>query len=136
MIKLENMDKKALFSTLWIFVAVNYIFCDVFTLFHAPDLNQFLTGHVGDIELTQGFLLTFAIIMEFAMVMIVLSRVLKYSLNRWFNIIGGIVFTLIQAGTLLDGNFTMHYLFFSIVEISTTIYIGWAAWNWRNPQKV
>lgn len=82
------MDKKVLFSTLWVFVTVNYIFCDVFTLFHAPDLNQFLTGHAGGMELTQSFLLTSAIIMEFAIVMIVLSRVLKYSLNRWFNIIG------------------------------------------------
>ena len=82
------MDKKVLFSTLWVFVTVNYIFCDVFTLFHAPDLNQFLTGHSGGMELTQSFLLTSAIIMEFAIVMIVLSRVLKYSLNRWFNIIG------------------------------------------------
>ena len=130
------MDKKVLFSSLWIFVTVNYIFCDVFTLFYAPDLNQFLIGKVGDIELTQGFLLTFAIIMEFSMVMIVLSRVLRYFLNRWFNIVGGIAFTLIQAGTLVDGDFTMHYLFFSIVEISTTLYIGWAAWTWRNPEKI
>tara|TARA_R110002049_G_scaffold16035_5_gene64805 strand:+ start:956 stop:1357 length:402 start_codon:yes stop_codon:yes gene_type:complete len=130
-----NMDKKILLSTLWLFVTVNYIFCDVFTLFYAPDLNQFLTGQVGGIELTQGFLLTFAIIMEFAMVMIVLSRVLKYSSNRWLNLIGGIVFTLIQAGTLLDGNFTMHYLFFSLVEISATLYIFWAAWNWRILEK-
>ncbi len=83
-------------------------------------------------ELTQGFLLTFAIIMEFAMVMIVLSRVLKYSLNRKLNIIGGITFTLIQSGTLISGEFTMHYLFFSIIEISTTIYIGWLSWNWKN----
>ena len=127
------MDKKVLLSTLWIFVTVNYIFCDVFTLFYAPDLNQFLTGTVGGIVLSQSFLLTFAIIMEFAMVMIVLSRVLKYSLNRWFNIIGGIVFTLLQAGTLLDGDFTMHYLFFSIVEILATSYIIWAAWNWKRP---
>ena len=130
------MDKKVLFSILWVFVTVNYVFCDVFTLFYAPDLNQFLKGRIGDIELTQGFLLTFAIVMEFAMVMIVLSRVLKYSLNRWFNLIGGIAFTLIQAGTLADGDFTLHYLFFSIVEISTTAYIGWAAWNWRNSEKI
>lgn len=130
------MDKKKLLSTLWIFLTVNYIFCDVFTLFYAPDLNQFLTGRVGDIELTQGFLLVFAIIMEIAMVMIVLSRVLKYALNRGLNIFGGIVFTIIQAGTLLDGDFTMHYLFFSMVEISTTIMIGWTAWNWKIPQKV
>ncbi len=123
-------------STLWIFLTVNYIFCDVFTLFYAPDLKQFLAGYAGGMELTQGFLLTFAIIMEFAMVMIVLSRVLKYSLNRWFNIIGGIAFTLIQAGTLLSGDFTMHYLFFSLIEISTTLYISWLAWNWKNLEKV
>ncbi|MFC2129779.1 DUF6326 family protein [Bacteroidota bacterium] len=130
------MDKKILLSTLWIFVTVNYIFCDVFTLFYAPDLKQFLSGYAGGMELTQGFLLTFAIVMEFAMVMIVLSRVLKYSLNRWFNIIGGIAFTLIQAGTLLSGDFTMHYFFFSLIEVSTTLYIFWLAWNWKNPEKV
>jgi len=133
---MEKIDKKVLLSTLWLFVTVNYIFCDVFTLFYAPDLNQFLSGHADGVELTQSFLLTFAIIMEFAMVMIVLSRVLKYSLNRWFNIIGGVAFTLIQAGTLLSGDFTMHYLFFSIVEITTTVYIGWLAWNWENTQKI
>ena len=132
---MEKIDNKIMLSTLWIFVTVNYIFCDVFTLFHAPDLKQFLTGYAGGMELTQGFLLTFAIVMEIAMVMIVLSRVLKYSLNRWFNIIGGIAFTLIQTGTLLSGDFTMHYFFFSMIEISTTIYIGWIAWNWKNPEK-
>ena len=132
---MEKIDNKIMLSTLWIFVTVNYIFCDVFTLFHAPDLKQFLTGYAGGMELTQGFLLTFAIVMEIAMVMIVLSRVLKYSLNRWFNIIGGIAFTLIQTGTLLSGDFTMHYFFFSVIEISTTIYIGWIAWNWKNPEK-
>jgi hypothetical protein len=43
-------------------------------------------------------------------------------------------FTLIQAGSLVYDDFTMHYLFFSIVEISTTMFITWAAWNWRNPE--
>jgi hypothetical protein len=133
---MEKINTKIMLSTLWIFLTVNYIFCDVFTLFYAPNLTQFLTGFVGGMELTQGFLLAFAIIMEFAMVMIVLSRVLKYSLNRWFNIIGGISLTLIQSGTLLSGDFTMHYFFFSLIEIATTIYIGWLAWNWKNMEKV
>jgi hypothetical protein len=133
---MEKINTKIMLSTLWIFLTVNYIFCDVFTLFYAPNLTQFLTGFAGGMELTQGFLLAFAIIMEFAMVMIVLSRVLKYSLNRWFNIIGGISLTLIQSGTLLSGDFTMHYFFFSLIEIATTIYIGWLAWNWKNTEKV
>lgn len=129
---MEKPGTPVLLSTLWIFLTVNYIFCDVFTLFYAPNLRQFLTGYAGGMELTQGFLLTFAIIMECAMAMIVLSRVLKYPLNRWLNIIGGIVFTLIQSGTLLSGDFTMHYFFFSVIEIATTVYIGWLAWTWKN----
>ena len=129
---MEKINTKIMLSTLWIFLTVNYIFCDVFTLFYAPDLNQFLTGYAGGMELTQTFLLSFAIIMEIAMVMIVLSRVLKHPLNRWFNLIAGIALTLIQAATLLAGDFSMHYLFFSVVEISTTLYIAWLAWNWRN----
>ena len=69
------------------------------------------------------------------MILIVLSRVLKPSLNRWFNLFVGLAFSLIQAGTLLDGQFTLHYLFFSIVEIGTTLLISWTAWHWRLPQK-
>lgn len=130
------MDKKVLLSTLWIFLTVNYIFCDVFSLFYAPDLQQFLSGYAGDIALTESFLLTFAIVMELAMLMIVLSRVLKYSLNRWFNIVGGVIFTLVQAGSLADGNVTQHYLFFSVIEISTTLLIIWIAWRWRIDEKV
>jgi hypothetical protein len=129
------MDKKVLLSTLWIFLTVNYIFCDVFSLFYAPDLKQFLSGYAGDIALTQSFLLAFAIIMEMAMLMIVLSRVLPYALNRWFNIIGGILFTIVQAGSLADGNVTQHYLFFSVIEISTTLLITYLAWNWTIEEK-
>lgn len=133
---MQKLNTRILLSTLWIFLSVNYIFCDVFTLFYAPNLNQFLTGFAGSMEITQGFLFTFAIIMEFAMVMIVLSRVLHYALNRWLNIIAGFAFTLIQAGTLVSGDFTMHYLFFSLVEIATTVYIGWLSWNWKNIETV
>ncbi len=129
---MKKLTTPILLSTLWIFLTVNYIFCDVFTLFYAPNLQQFLTGFAGGMELTQGFLLTFAIIMELAMLMILLSRVLNYSLNRRLNISGGILFTLIQASTLLSGDFTLHYLFFSMIEIATTGYICWIAWNWKN----
>ena len=61
------------------------------------------------------------------------KKMIGISWKSVFNIFGGLAFTLIQVGTLIDGAFTMHYLFFSIVEISTTIYIAWTAWNWNVP---
>ena len=53
-----------LFSTLWIFVTLNYIFCDVFTLFHSESLKQLMTGEMGGMEINQEFLLAFSFLME------------------------------------------------------------------------
>ena len=39
-----KMDKKILLSTLWIFLVVNFIFCDVFGLHHAEYLKDILSG--------------------------------------------------------------------------------------------
>ena len=44
----KALDKKVLLSTMWIFVTINYIYCDVFTLFYSEDLKKFLAGKVGE----------------------------------------------------------------------------------------
>jgi hypothetical protein len=124
-------DVKARLSLLWIFVTVNYIFCDVFTLMYSEELKRVLSGTIGQIEVTQGFLLAFAVLMEIPMVMIVLSRVLKYRTSRLTSIIAGILLTLVQAWSLFTGTPTLHYVFFSIVEIATTLFIVWTALRWR-----
>ena len=128
------MDKRILLSTLWIFLTVNYIFCDVFTLMYSEELKQILIGKVGDMEITQSFLLTFAVIMEIPMVMIFLSRILKFNINRVLNIIAGIILTIIQTGSLFAGTPSLHYIFFSIIEIATTLFIVWFALKWKDAE--
>ena len=130
------MNKKVLFSTLWIFVTVNYIFCDVFTLFHSESLKQLMTGEMGGMEINQSFLLSFSILMEMPMVMIVLSRILSYKSNRLANIIVALIMTIVQAGTLFTADNTMHYIFFSIVEVGTTSFILYSAWNWTESKNI
>ena len=125
------MDKKTILSTLWIFLTVNYIFCDVFTLMYSEELKQILTGKVGDMAMTQSFLLAFAIIMEIPMVMIFLSRILNLKINRALNIIAGLILTVIQTGSLFAGTPSLHYIFFSIIEILTTLLIVWYALKWE-----
>lgn len=126
------MDKKVLLSTLWIFLTVNFIFCDVFTLMHSEDLKNLLSGSVDGIPITQEFLFGFAIMMEIPMLMILLSRLLKFKSNRILNIIFGVLLAVIQTWSLTVGNTTLHYGFFSIIEISTCISIVWIAWKWSN----
>lgn len=125
------MDKKTLLSTLWIFLTVNFIFCDVFTLMHTEDLKKFISGSIDGIQITEEFLLAFSFMMEIPMLMILLSRLLNFKLNRILNLIFGVLLTFIQLWSLTVGKITLHYGFFSIIEIVTCIGIVGVAWKWE-----
>jgi hypothetical protein len=125
-------DKKVILSTIWIFVTANYIFCDVVTLMNPEDLKQIITGTVGAIKMNEGFLLGAAIMMEIPFVMILLSRVLNYSANRLANITAGSIMTIVQIASLFAGSaLTLHYIFYSIIEIACTVFIIVYAWKWQ-----
>ena len=128
----KTLDKKVLLSTLWIFVTFNYVYCDVFTLFYSEDLKNFIAGKVGDTVIDQNFLLAFSIILEIPIAMILLTRILNHKFNRILNICAGCLLTLVQAGTFYGGSHTKHYIFFSIIEITTTILIAWIALKWKS----
>jgi hypothetical protein len=72
------MDKKALFSTLWIFVTLNYLYCDVMGLMDPDLLKQYLTGSVNGMDINAGFLLGAAILMEIPIGLVLLSRILNH----------------------------------------------------------
>lgn len=133
----ENIDKRTLLSTLWIFVTLNYLYCDLMGLMDSNLLKQYLTGTVGGLALDEQFLLMAAMLMEIPIAMVLLSRVLKHKANRWSNIIAGAIKTIVMVLTLFVGTPTMYYLFFAIVEIATTSFIVWYAWTWTeaNPIK-
>ena len=126
------MTTKEKLSLLWVFVTANYIFCDVFTLMYHEDLKKLLAGNVDGMVITQGFLLGFAVLMEAGMIMMVLSRLLRHRLNRILNIATGSVLSLAQAATLFAGPVTLHYAFFSVVEVATTLLIVWTALRWSD----
>jgi hypothetical protein len=125
------MDKKILLSTLWIFLTVNFLFCDIFTLMYSEELKNLLNGSIDGMQITQEFLLGFAIAMEIPMLMILLSRLLKYKPNRILNLIFGVLLAFIQIWSLTAGKTTLHYVFFSIIEVTTCVGIVGVAWKWK-----
>ena len=127
-------DRKVILSTLWIFVMFNYLYCDVMTLMDPEVLNQLITGTVGNIQMTEGFLLAAAVLMEIPIAMVLLSRVLSYKANRWANIIAGTIKTIVMILTMFVGTPTLYYLFFGTIEIACTAFIVWYAWTWRNSE--
>lgn len=123
-------DVKVKLSSLWIVAMLNYLYCDVVTLMDAHFLQQFLNGNVGGMNFTPGFLLAASVLMEIPILMIFLSRALKYKINRWANIGAGTFMTIIQLLTLFSDVPTPYYMFFSVVEIACTVLITWSAWKW------
>ena len=122
----EVKDRKVILSLLWIFVLLNYIYADIFGLSFNPVLQPGVT-----VDITQGSALAFAVLMETAIAMVLLSRVLRYSANRWANIIVGVIHTALVAWSLTVATPTLFYAFFATIEIACTLFIIWYAWTWR-----
>jgi hypothetical protein len=124
----QMKDQKVVLSTLWIFAMLNYIYNDVFGLFFNPAAQK------TTLAMGQGPALVFAILMETAIAMVLLSRVLKYGANRWMNIIAGIFHTALVAWSLTGDTPLPYCVFFSSVEIVCTLFIILYAWKWRSPE--
>lgn len=124
-------DRRQRLSLLWIFLTVNYIYCDIFSLHHAESLKGFISGEIGGMKLTEEFLLGFAFIMQIPMAMIVLSRFLVFRINKYLNIVAAVITGSIQSYTVYMGG-TLHYIFFSIIEIGTAVSILYFAITWHH----
>lgn len=122
-------NKRVILSTLWIFVTLNYLYCDLVGLMDSVLLNQYIAGEVNGMEINQGFLLAGAVLMEIPIAMVILSLILSYKSNRWANIIAGLIKTIVMILTMFVGP-TLYYVFFGTIEIATTIFIVFYAWNW------
>ena len=125
----RKIDTKVLLSTLWIVVMINMLKADILSLY-IPGAADEVAKTAGEIPITQ-LMLGGAIMMEISIVMIILSLVLKYRVNRWVNIIAGIVTIAFVVG---GGALYPHYIFIATVEVVCLLLIIWNAWKWPNPE--
>ena len=116
-------DRKVILSTLWIFALLNYIYADIFTLFFNTEAQTE--------TMTAGAVVGFAFLMETAIAMVLLSRILKYGANRWANIVAGVIHTALVSWSLSGGTPPAFYIFFAAIEILCTLFIIWYAWKWK-----
>ena len=123
--------RTTILSTLWIVAMLNYLYADVIGLMDPSILRQYLTGTVGSLAITPGMLLGGAVLMETAIAMVLLARVLPYRTNRWANIAAGVLHTVAVASSLMVGSVAIYYAFFATVEIACTLVIVTYAWRWR-----
>ena len=122
----EMPDMKVRLSALWLFAILTYTYGDVVTLMDP-------VKH-GSVQMTEGFLLGGSIFMMIPITMVLLSRILKYRASRLTSIIAGIIMTVALPVTLFVAKPTTYYVFFTVIEITTTALIVWYALKWRNPE--
>jgi polyferredoxin len=58
----EMKDRKVILTILWIFVMFNFTYADILTLYfngvlQKEAMGELLAGHVGPVQITQGFVL-------------------------------------------------------------------------------
>ncbi len=121
----NKIDTKVLLSTLWIVVMINMLKADILSLY-IPGVVEEVARTAGDTPIAQ-LMLGGAIMMEISIVMIILSRVLKYRINRWVNIIASVVTIAFVVG---GGSSQPHYIFIATVEVVCLLLIIWFAWKW------
>src|SRR5215471_8729331 len=127
-----RLNVKIKISALWASVMFCYIYADYFELFMPAgvpgSLQRTVKGSMVLIEpATRGFLLGGSLMLAVPSVMIFLSVALKPNLNRWLNIIFGVIYTVI---ILIIMWFSAIYIFWGVIEVVLTVLVVWYAWNW------
>jgi len=115
-------------STLWVVVMFNMIFADILTFITPGALQALWAGQAG-VQVTQGLLLVFAMLLEIPIAMVFVTRVLRRGTDRWLNTAAALITTVFVVG---GGSLDLHYIFFATVEVACMALIVWSVWSRRS----
>ena len=126
-----KISVKIKLSALWAVMMFLYIYADYQTLLQPGIIKQIMVGEIDGTEFTQAVLFGGAIFVTIPSIMIFLSLALKPKVNRWANIILGIVYIVAVIANLLTlEKIWAYFLFYTVVEILLNLLIVWYAWRW------
>jgi hypothetical protein len=129
-----RVNVKMKLSALWVALMLIYIYADILSNFKPGAIAKAMDGFMGPFPVTQGALLSASILMIIPAVMVSLSLTLKHQVNRWANIILGVLYTLVNLSNMIGETSWFFYMSFVVVEIALTVLIVGYAWKWRNPE--
>ena len=128
-------DVKIKLSALWAAGMLNGLMGGLLELMEPGYIEQIIAGEVEGIQITDELLLGFAILMVIPPVMVFLSLALPAKVNRWANIIFGIVFVGFGLFEIYEAN-SAYVVFGGIVTLVFSALVIWYAWKWGLNRKV
>ena len=120
---------KVRLAAFWASLMFCYVYADFFGLFVAGRLGEMNRGIMNPLgPATPGVLLGASIMLAVPALMVSASLVMRPTLNRWANIVLGLVYAAIILLTMIGA--PLFYLFFGTVEVALSLIIVWHAWRW------
>ena len=118
---------------LWTSVMFCYLYADYFGLFQPGTIQDALHGKMAPFgPVTQGVLVFTSTVVLLPSLMIFLSLALRPDVNRWLNLVMGVLYTVIIIATM-PGSW-IFYIVFGVVEVILTSLVAWYAWSWPKQQ--
>jgi len=130
-----KINIKIKLSALWATVMFIYLYVDIFGFFKPGVIEDAIAGKVWTFQITQVWLLGVIILMTIPSLMVFLSLVLPVKVNRWANIIVGILYIVVTLGMTIGESYAF-YIFGSIVEALLLLLIVVYAWKWPTHERV
>jgi hypothetical protein len=126
-------DWKIKISVLWLFWIVAFLVQMMLVLFEPGVIEQITAGEMAGIQITPELMLASAIMMLVPLVMAFLSLTLKDLINRWANVVLGIVYTGLCLFDLIGSlaQLSAYAILMFISKIVASALIVWYAWKSR-----
>ncbi len=125
---MNDLEKRAKLSSLWVFVFLNMIFRDLHEFGRAGFLEEVMTGVVTGVQITDGLMLIGGIMIAIPLLMIPLIQFLNFMANRLANLVMGVlqIVSVIVVNRAPD----LDDMFFAVIELVALLLILRLAWNW------
>ena len=128
-----KINVKLKLSVLWLFGEVTLLTFLVLELLEQGVLQGIIAGDMKGLQLGPETLLFYAVSLLIPLVMAFLSLTLNDSVNRWVNIILGIVFAGLYLSDLIAHLIDpyAHAILMGTAAVVAQILIVWYAWKWK-----
>jgi len=126
----ERANTRTVLSTLWIFVLLNLFAKDIHELGRPGMLQQIMDGIVDGVTITEELMLLGGVMFEIPILMVLLSQILPYKINRRANISAGVLTIIIEMYSNLNPD--LDNVFFLVIKLVALLNVIWIAWNWKD----
>jgi len=126
-------DVKIKLSVLWLFGEVTLLTFLVLEFMEQGVMQGIISGDMKGLPLGPETLLFYAVSLLIPLVMAFLSLTLEDSMNRWTNIILGVVFAGLYLSDLIAHlvNPYAHAILMGSAAVVAQVLIVWYAWKWK-----